>query len=267
MTTAANGLPAAGWYTDPTHAAQLRWWDGSAWSEHTHPMPPQAPAPAAAPAAPAATAGQELGQVPFVPRYGELAPQGAQPAAAQPPAAQSPAAQQYAAQPYRPYGAAPARSTVPDGTPTANWLIWAVVLLPLLSLALLFAWDVEAYMREVMVNPAAEATVFLDPGYMVLTLGSWVLAAALLVAAVLDWRWLGRQGYPRRFHWAWAILSSLVYVIGRSVVVNRQAGRGLAPLWSAIAVTVFSVFVGAVWVVQLMSVVFRMVEMTPGILS
>ena len=35
-TTAPAGL--AGWYPDPGDQNQLRWWDGSAWSEHTHPV-------------------------------------------------------------------------------------------------------------------------------------------------------------------------------------------------------------------------------------
>lgn len=40
--------PAAGWYTDPQDAANLRYWDGSAWTEHTAPghLPPP---PSAAP--------------------------------------------------------------------------------------------------------------------------------------------------------------------------------------------------------------------------
>ena len=43
MTT--NGLPSAGWYADPQDAAQLRWWDGARWSDHTAPVPqPAAPA-------------------------------------------------------------------------------------------------------------------------------------------------------------------------------------------------------------------------------
>lgn len=40
--------PAAGWYTDPQDAANLRYWDGAAWTEHTAPghfPPPTSAAP------------------------------------------------------------------------------------------------------------------------------------------------------------------------------------------------------------------------------
>jgi hypothetical protein len=30
---------AAGWYPNPANPAQLRWWDGDAWTDHTVPMP------------------------------------------------------------------------------------------------------------------------------------------------------------------------------------------------------------------------------------
>lgn len=28
-----------GWFADPQDASRLRWWDGSRWTEHTHPLP------------------------------------------------------------------------------------------------------------------------------------------------------------------------------------------------------------------------------------
>jgi cobalamin biosynthesis Mg chelatase CobN len=28
--------PAQGWYPDPSDASKLRWWDGNAWTDHTH---------------------------------------------------------------------------------------------------------------------------------------------------------------------------------------------------------------------------------------
>jgi hypothetical protein len=33
-----------GWYADPDDAASLRWWDGTAWTEHRHPAAPEAAA-------------------------------------------------------------------------------------------------------------------------------------------------------------------------------------------------------------------------------
>ena len=42
--------PAEGWYADPTGAAQLRWWDGHAWTEYVEPYEA---APAQAEAVPA----------------------------------------------------------------------------------------------------------------------------------------------------------------------------------------------------------------------
>ncbi|WP_405690917.1 phospholipid scramblase-related protein [Streptomyces sp. NBC_01185] len=57
MTTQSN-VPA-GWHPDPHGAPQLlRYWDGSRWTEHTHPAEGQAPAQAAAPAQAQAPAAQ-----------------------------------------------------------------------------------------------------------------------------------------------------------------------------------------------------------------
>ena len=54
----------------------------------------------------------------------------------------------------------------------------------------------------------------------------------------------------RPFHWAWAFLNGLVYVIGRSVIVRKVAApRGLAPMWTAIAVYVLVQVSAAMWVV------------------
>jgi len=34
---ARASLPAANWYADPQDDSRLRWWDGQAWTSHTHP--------------------------------------------------------------------------------------------------------------------------------------------------------------------------------------------------------------------------------------
>jgi hypothetical protein len=36
-------MPPAQWYPDPANPALMRWWDGTAWTEHTHPV--AAPSP------------------------------------------------------------------------------------------------------------------------------------------------------------------------------------------------------------------------------
>ncbi|PPL19780.1 DUF2510 domain-containing protein [Microterricola pindariensis] len=244
-------LPAAGWYADPQDAAQLRWWDGSQWSTHTSPAPQ--------PTAPARVA----------PAYGEYVSPAAQAQGAPAYGGQASAAQPYSAQPYsaQPYGSQPysmsaAQPGLAQGAPTTGWQIWAIVLMPLVSLLLLFTWDFRSFLQFVLENPdVSEATLLMNPGYALMTLGSWALAAALIVFAVLDWRWLGRQGYPRRFHWAWAILSSFVYVIGRSIVVKRQAGRGLAPIWVALAVNVITAVAAIAWV---FAIIDMFISSTPG---
>ncbi len=41
--------PAAGWFADPAGPGGLRWWDGTAWTEHTAPLPHAEPAPTPTP--------------------------------------------------------------------------------------------------------------------------------------------------------------------------------------------------------------------------
>lgn len=43
--------PVAGWYPDPGDPSGLRWWDGAAWTAHTHVAPVAAPVAAAEPVA------------------------------------------------------------------------------------------------------------------------------------------------------------------------------------------------------------------------
>lgn len=171
------------------------------------------------------------------------------------------------------YPSAPAvgNDTAPRRDITTNTVwIWLLALLPLVSLVVLFAFDWGSYIRE-----SVYASLYADPlappssAGAVLTavssLLSIVLCAATVLFAFLDWRQLRSRGIERPFHWAWsffvlAIGSGLVYIIGRSVVVRRHTGRGLAPLWAAIAVTVVTWIAVSIWVVVLLSVVFSLVQ-------
>jgi hypothetical protein len=147
---------------------------------------------------------------------------------------------------YAPYGSA-TQARVPDGTPVDTAWIWLVVALPLVSLIPFFLWDVEGYMLASMTDPMAQVRMYLDPMYLTAVALGWLTYGALVWFAYLDTAALKRLGYAPQFHWAWTFLSSLVYVIGRSVVVKRQAGHGAAPMGVAIALWV-AIFVGTlVW--------------------
>lgn len=136
---------------------------------------------------------------------------------------------------------------VPAGTPVDTPWIWLIVALPLLPLIPLFFWDLEGYMLRSMTDPMAQLALYLDPWYLT-TIGlSWAAYGVIVWFAYVDVKALRALGYARQFHWAWTFLSSLVYVIGRSVVVKRQAGRGMAPMWVVIALNVVVFIVALVW--------------------
>ncbi|GAB3126672.1 DUF2510 domain-containing protein [Glaciibacter psychrotolerans] len=148
-----------------------------------------------------------------------------------------------------------ARPAVDGTTPVYGPLIWLIVLLPLITVPAILAWDIEAYLMASM-----SGELIFDGGYIALQAISWLLYAATVVCAVFDSRRLRALGYVRPFHWAWTFLSSAVYIIGRSVVVKKQAGRGLTPIWVMIAVFVVDIVVISTKIVGAMIAV---VEMMP----
>jgi len=76
-----EGQTPAGWYDDGR--GQLRWYDGTAWTEHVHPLPTPEPAPAAT---------QPAAAQPAAAQPAAAAPAAAAPAAAAPAAQAAPAA-------------------------------------------------------------------------------------------------------------------------------------------------------------------------------
>jgi hypothetical protein len=147
----------------------------------------------------------------------------------------------------RPYGEHLPSSRVPDGTPVDTVWIWLVTVLPYLAMLPIFGWDIGGYMVRSATNPLAQISLIFDPWYLASIALGWPAYGLSAWFAYLDYSALGRLGYPRRFHWAWTLLSSLVYVIGRSVVVRQQAGRGAAPMWVSIMLAVASMIGLVVW--------------------
>jgi hypothetical protein len=77
-----------------------------------------------------------------------------------------------------------------------------------------------------------------------------------IVLAYFDRRTLRQLGVAHPFHWAWAILWSGAYVFGRSVIVRRRAGRGMAPAWVWLGIFVVSLISGVSRMIDAVNTVF-----------
>jgi hypothetical protein len=163
----------------------------------------------------------------------------------------------------------------PEGTKPYHPLIWVIVglqILPWIALTL-FPWgeymagivQSEIDMARSMLdspgasNPLALMSVVLSPSYLAITLGSYILFALSIVLAWRDRAALLQSQVPRPFHWAWSFLSPTVYIIGRSVIVRRRVGSGIAPMWvhiiSAVIATIVYLAVILSAMMSLMSVI------------
>jgi hypothetical protein len=234
--TEGVGTPQPGWYPDPAGSTQLRWWDGTGWTQHLQPAAPPASTGAATTGAAttgAATTGASTTGAAEAPHVH-----------AQPQYAQNPYTQRPPAQP--PLGEHPAIYAP---------FIWIIALLPLLSAIALAAVD----MRVMIVRPSQldsmmAPTMLGSPMYVVVSLLGWVIYGVSVWMAYLDWRALGRIGIVNPFHWAWAFLTGVVYVIGRSIVVRRRIGGGaLIPIWVIAGVYVLTFIITIVKVAALVS--------------
>jgi hypothetical protein len=161
----------------------------------------------------------------------------------------------------RPYGEHAEPERVPEGTPVATVWIWLVVVVPALPVLLLFGFDMSGYLLRSVTDPTAMFMMYLDPWYLSSVVIGWAAYGLVVLFAYLDHAALRRLGFARPFHWAWAFLWALVYVIGRSVVVRRQAGRGSAPMHVAIWLTVAVFVASMVWAVVLTA------QLTAGVMD
>ena len=146
----------------------------------------------------------------------------------------------------------------PAGTKTGTVWIWLIVLLPLLGYSAFFLIDWKSYIDSVVESSvtstlggtpssySASLALYSSPGYLLSQGLSFVIYALTVVFAALDVRELKRRGVPQPFHWAFSFLTTIVYIIGRSVVVKRRTGGGMAPLWIYIGEMVLGLIAGVV---------------------
>ena len=250
-------------------------------------------APAAsAPDSPAPAASAPAGSAPAAPSAAPAPVAPVAPAAAAAPAgypAYSSSASNAPASSYTP--GTPGTSSYPAGPgtpeptatkrdiPTNTVWVWLIVALPLVSVLTLFLFDWKSQLEQflyaavlaeqggyssssssTMVNFSLNTTLF-SIGMSVLGL---VLGGLSVLFAFLDWRQLRARGIVQPFHWAWAffvfIVTAGVYVVGRGIVLRRQTGKGLGPVWGFIAVTVVSIVTASLWVIFLLRDFFAVME-------
>ncbi|MGV8882517.1 MAG: DUF2510 domain-containing protein [Rhodoglobus sp.] len=157
--------------------------------------------------------------------------------------------------PYTPNAAAEA-AQAPAGINVYTPFIWLIALLPLVPLLALLTVDWGSIFRFDPNDPASAATasfgLLLSPGYLIALFGGFAVYGLNAFFAFRDYTYLASVGIVRPFHWAWTFLSSVVYVIGRSVVVGRRtAGQGKAPMWVAIGSVVLSFIFTIIMMIQM----------------
>jgi hypothetical protein len=170
----------AGWYPIEAGSPQLRWWDGTQWTDHHHLL----------------TTGPQL-------------------------------------------------VTAPAGTSSGTAWIWIFAVLPLAQLVeipILLGF----YSRILGSGFTSSSSLIIaeyapNSGYLAIQGIGILFYGVYVVLAVFDYRALKARGVPRPFHWAWAFLSGLVYIIGRTVVVRRRTGTGMAPMWVNIVTQVIAI--------------------------
>ncbi len=175
-------------------------------------------------------------------------------------------------------GAEPLRSGLPEDAPIYGPSIWLLALLPLLSAVTIWFIRIDTsaladYVKATQRMQAGETTPppvlnpfsIYGPGYAVAMLVGLLLYATLVVLAYRDHQHLTHIGVPRPFHWAWAFLGAIVYVIGRSAVVRKVATpRGLAPMWAAIAVGGIALVSSAIWIATFVGSMAQQLPPTVG---
>ena len=155
--------------------------------------------------------------------------------------------------------------TAPEGTVTNTPWIWLIIGLPLLPILglLTIDWrslfDVEYTSLDSAKLMTSQLAFFLSPGYLGAIIGGWVVYALNAFFAYRDWKFLQAAGVPKPFHFAWVFLSSVVYTIGRAVVVKRRTGHGSAVLWASIGAIVLVVILTVVMMLQMVAAIANVI--------
>lgn len=164
------------------------------------------------------------------------------------------------------------RTPLPEGTRVDTVWVWIVALVYFVGVVPLFFFDMNGYMRAILeaeLSGSSSAFGGVMAGYVVFfllsSLLSWGLWGFTVFAAYRDYKHLTAIGVVRPFHWAFAFIPyTIVYLIGRLVVLRKVTRTAGWPLWAHIASYALLFIVSIVWSIL---VVQAMVAQMPGYLS
>lgn len=168
------------------------------------------------------------------------------------------------------YDPTPQPLRAPEGTNTNTLWMWLLCIGgPVASMAMIIfeGFWLSSFANVDFTDPSSAASFVYSPTYFLLIASGWIVAGLLVVVGWLDRRVLLAAGVPNPFHWAWSFLGSIVYVIGRSVVVKRRTGQGLAPLWVFVALEGATFVLGFVVIAIALSAIFQSVANATGAYS
>jgi hypothetical protein len=255
MTNTARPTPA-GWYTDPGGSGHLRWWDGSAWTDHLAPQPTPEPTPVFQAPEPAPSPASQMPayQMPAHQAAPNAAPADQAPAYQATPnqapafAAASPQANAFAVAPtdYGAYGAEYSGGTYAGPTSWNTPWAWILALCPIYFVGLSV---ISSFLIAGHTSTAGPLTT--SPGEVIDGSGILLGLILLVVLALIDNLRLKRMGYSRTAGWGWVFLTPLVYLIIRTVRVFAETRRGIAVLILHIVIGVVALVVYIVFSVIL----------------
>jgi hypothetical protein len=147
------------------------------------------------------------------------------------------------------------RPRLPDRVSVSTLFMWILTFTPLIGIATNLVYNPTFRFTDpgsagapadVHVRVLELSSVY-TPAYFVVQAISLAVYAGSIVLAFLDERALARRGVVRPFAWPWTFLGSVVYVIGRFVVVRKVAPRAsLLPLWVFCGLLAAGIVVGVV---------------------
>jgi len=132
------------------------------------------------------------------------------------------------------------QAPLPAGTqPNSIW-VWLISVVSLASgiVGIAYTSDLGHMLEQTMSGPYASLQLYTEPGIWIQIAIVYIALGAIVVFSWFDSRYLRRIGLLRPFHWAWAFLSPLAYMIGRPVIASRAVAGSYWPLWLFAAITI-----------------------------